>query len=154
VVLANLKSAFSEKNIENYMRCLTDSTQVGKSFQFVPDPTVKLKYPGVFEDWDLARERNYVHHLFSLIPDDSASTLIFMGEGETINYPDSTVIIRDYRLLLGHTLESPQYPRWAEGRMEVHLARIPQGDWAIFYWVDTATQGNPSWSDVKANFGK
>ena len=52
-VLLNLTNAVKERNIENYMRCLIDSSNSNTVFQFDPDPVIAAEYPSVFTDWNV-----------------------------------------------------------------------------------------------------
>ncbi len=154
IVLSNLKSAIAERNLENYMKCLADTVGGGKSFRFIPDPTTQVQNPGLFAHWNLESEKRTMNYLFSQVPKDSTISLVFglLTEQTYVNR-DTTVFIRDYTLEIHHSLNPEQYPREAVGRAEFHLCQV-QGEWVIFSWSDRRSGNQPSWSDVKASFGK
>lgn len=152
VVLSNLKNAIANRNLENYMKCLADSLPGGKKFRFVADPTSQIQNPGLFDRWTLASEKRYANYLFSQIPKDSTAHLDFKVTKEYI-LQDTTFFQGDYTLSVHHKLDKKQYPRQAVGRAEFHLCQV-QGEWFIFYWEDRGNGKEPSWSDVKAAFGK
>ncbi len=152
MVLTNLKNAIAEKNLENYMKCLVDSLPGGKKFHFVADPSSQIQNPGLFENWTIESEKRYANYLFSQIPKDSTAHLDFKVTKEYI-IQDTTFFQGDYTLLLRHKLDEKQYPRKAVGRAEFRLCQV-QGEWFIFYWEDRGDGQEPSWSDVKAAFGK
>lgn len=151
-VLSNLQNAIKDQNLTNYLNSLTNSAINGRKFKFRPDEKAQIRFPGVWENWELDTERIYISNVFQSIPQDSLPSLIFLGEGVETPYPDSTVIIRDYELYIPHTRNSSQYPRSIKGRAELHLAINAEGFWAIFTWIDDSFAESPSWSQLKATF--
>lgn len=153
MVLTNMKNAIAEKNIENYMRCLVDSVHSTKTFVYVPDPVVANTNPTLFRQWDIARERNYINQVFAVLPADSSRRLVFQELPSTVT-PDSAVLKRNYELVLKHILPPKDFPREARGQAEFWLAKNDAGDWAIYRWIDAGIADAPSWSALRASFGK
>lgn len=154
IVLINLRNSIADKNVANYLRCLVDTSQSQRRFQFIPDQSVKNKNPGVFDSWGIQEEKSYINQLFSSLPEDSTRSLLFQNLKESPYYPDSTVFTGEYRLILKHIQDPSSYPREVEGRVEFWLAQEKDGDWSIYHWTDMATGEHPCWSDLKAAFGK
>ena len=151
-VMKNMQKAFQEKNVENYIKCLTDSN---KYFQFFPDQYEASNSAGKFELWDLTQEELYIRNLFNSIPEDSIVSLYFSHDIQRDDYPDSAHIRTDYELKLHH-VKSEIYPRNAKGQVDFYFIR-KFGYWTITRWIDHETQIDttvrvPSWSTVKANF--
>ena len=107
IVLENMKSAFSEKNVENYMACLVDSNAL---FRFIPDDYEASTNTGIFERWNLSFEQNYINKIFTSIPDDSVRKLEFSADMKRSDFPDSVQIRTDYAIDLHHIL-SKSYPQ-------------------------------------------
>ena len=153
VVLENMKSAFREKNVDNYMKCLVDSNAL---FRFIPDAYEASTNSGIFDRWDLSLEQTYINKIFTSIPDDSTRTLIFDNDFSRNDFPDSVQIRIDYTLELRHVL-SESYPRQGKGEADLWFNRR-NGYWVITRWedyetkVDSASTRLPSWSTVKASF--
>ena len=153
VVLENMKSAFREKNVENYMKCLVDSNEL---FKFIPDAYEASTNTGIFERWDLSLEQTYINKIFTSIPDDSTRTLAFAGDFTRNDFPDSVQIRIDYTLDLFHVL-SESYPRQGKGKADFWFNRR-NGYWVITRWedhetkIDSAATRLPSWSTIKASF--
>ncbi len=152
-VLENMKSAFREKNVENYLKCLVDSNQL---FTFFPDAYEASNNPGIFEQWGLGHEQSYINKLFTSLPDDSTRKLTFAPDFERDDKLDSVFISLDYTLEIHHVLQN-SYPTRAQGRADFWFIRR-NGYWVIKRWedhetiVDTTSLRLPSWSTVKSSF--
>lgn len=147
-VLRNLANAILEKNIANYMYCLTPNPT---SFSFIPDQFVKENNPDLFEFWGLDAERNYMNQVSNYVPIDSLSQVAF-EEISTDVFADSALLRRKYDLTLNHTYEG-NVPRNATGQAYFWIFQ-EEGYWYIKKWVDFGTSEQPSWSTIKAGFGK
>ena len=153
IVLDNMVSAFGEKNVENYMKCLADSNSL---FKFLPDENEASNSSGIFDHWDLSREQSYINKIFTSIPDDSIRTLDFSAERQRSDFPDSVLIRTDYSLDLHHILDNT-YPTQGKGKVDFWFISR-NGYWVITRWqdhvtmVDTTSVRFPSWSTIKASF--
>lgn len=153
IVLINMRSAFREKNVENYMKCLVDSNAL---FRFVPDEYEASNSSGIFEQWSLAFEQNYINKLFTSIPYDSTRNLSFSLNSQRVDYADSVLIRTDYDLQLHHVYPR-RFPSGAQGKVDFWFFRR-NGYWVIYRWadhktiVDSTLTRLPSWSTIKANF--
>jgi len=152
IVLDNLKSAFREKNVENYLKCLVDSNSL---FKFIPDEFEASNNTGIFEYWDLSLEQTYINKLFTSIPDDSIRTLLFY-ELRISDFPDSVQIRADYTMDIHHVL-SNSFPKQAKGKVDFWFNRR-NGYWVITRWqdhetiIDSSSTRLSSWSTIKASF--
>ncbi len=151
-VLDNLRFAIQDRNLTNYLNCFADSAKNGRHFGYQPDHTARIRYPGVWDRWNLAQEEAAITNVFHAVPNDSIITLFYLGDGIENPLADSTIIIQEYEFVLSHNRNPLQYPRLAKGRAEFHLGLNPEGYWAIFFWIDDSFENTPSWSDVKATF--
>ena len=149
IVFENLIAAFRERNVENYIRCFGLAEAVRQGFTFVPEISVANNYRGVFANWNIDEERNYINQLFNLLPADSSSSLLLTDVTE-IPYGDSLRTTKEYDLLLGH--KNPSVPNRLIGRMEISLRKGADALWFISYWADFKTGDFPVWSLLKAQF--
>ena len=120
-VLSNLKNAIQDKNLTNYMNSFTNQPQNSRHFGYRPDNSALIRYPGVWAQWALEQEQTYITNVFHAIPKDSLISLIYFEIKEN-PLPDSTVIIFDYELAVGHTRNTDQFPRKVRGNAEFRLS--------------------------------
>lgn len=143
-VLRNLRSAISENNPDNYLRCFADTA--GHPYAFVPSTDIGPFFPG----WTLAEENRYFRSMGSRVD----GTPVLSDTLQTLNfYSDSTFTLR-YSLYFPH--QDPQAPRFVQGSMQLHLTVDPQGRWAIDRWVDIRLPALPdsTWSYLKFWFNR
>ena len=153
-VMSNLKKAVEEKNSTNYLRCLVDSSREGIAFRFIPDPTVAMANPGVFNRWNREREKNYFEQLLRYLPSDSSSQLLLTDYWENPLGQDSIRVRQNYRLVLHHKYDPEACPRISAGQANFTMVRSSEDLWYIYRWTDTATGEISPWSAVKASFGR
>ena len=152
-VMTNLRNAIAEKNITNYMRCLADTSLSSKQFRFVAEATGANANPGLFLRWGIEEERNYLNQLILFLPKDSTSQVSLSSLKED-TFPDSAILIQDYRLITKYKCEAGECPKVMSGQAEFRLIRNTEDFWYIHRWSDYATGDEPSWSALKAKFGK
>ena len=156
IVLENLKNAFLERNEENYLRSLTDSTSSNRVFVYIPDQGSAAKFPGIFNGWGLNEERVYINLLFSesSLPVGVLSSLEFTRFEEPSIPSDSALFEEIYELDLEHTLKN--VPTKMMGIAKFRMARSSDGSWSIYRWEDITfssesdTLNLPTWSELKA----
>lgn len=152
-VLINLRNAIAEKNIQNYLRCLADTSKVKQRFLYIPEPTVQAANPGLFRSWGYEEERNYLNQLFLVLPKDSTSQLTLTPLRENASQ-DSVIFLHEYQLVLHHQRQAQYGLAVSRGQVEMRLLRSSENSWYIHRWTDYALSGSPSWSGVRAAFGK
>ncbi len=153
IVLFNLTNAIAEKNIINYSRCLADTGNSPKSFQFVAEPSVARANPGLFDHWSNAEETNYLNQMQSFLPKDSTGQLVLTTSREN-TYQDSVILLQDYSLKMQLKCENNDCPRNMEGQAEFRLIKSAEDLWYIYILSDRATGEKKTWSDLRAYFGK
>ncbi len=156
IVLTNLKNAFLERNEENYLRSLVDSTSSERVFVYIPSQEASVSNPGAFEGWGLNEERVYINLLFSetSLPVGALSSLEFTRFEEPSIPSDSALFEEIYELDLEHSLEN--VPTKFTGIAKFRMARSSDGSWSIYRWEDITfssesdTLNLPTWSELKA----
>ncbi len=154
IVLTNLINAIKEKNSENYLACLSDSTSGTLSFSFIPSTEALAKFPGKFTDWNKISEQRSYNSILASIKEDQQSELSFKTSVEDFEIltGDSAVFFSDYYLLIPHNKEA--VPTEFEGTVQFTLNLVNQR-WSISKWVDISSMEDSakfSWSILKANF--
>ncbi len=152
LVFINLRVALQQRNVENYIESLVDTTRSQRRFEFVPDQGVAASQPGTFLDWNLEDERRYVQQMLQAIPADSAIVVDFVTENRSETAVTAT-ITQDYAIFLPRSPQLPTLPRLARGQATFFLERDDTGDWAIYRWEDFKIDTDDfSWSELKALF--
>lgn len=152
LVMINLRTAVAERNIQNYLRCLADTSLVRASFIYQPEPAVGAANPGLFARWGKESERNYLNQLLAYLPADSVSSLSLNLIREN-TYQDSVVLVEEYILTVGHRHQG-EAPKRMQGQAEFRLVRSSEELWYIRRWADYATASYPTWSALRAWYGK
>ncbi len=153
IVLENLRNAILEQNVENYLRCLSDTSRQPKRFQFIADPLVASENPGIFENWTRDNERAYFSQIRALVPQDSLHFLTLVPV-QTTQFADSALFVQNYTLTLRHTQQAQGVPGVVSGQARFWMGVDEFGDWAIYRWEDRALGNQSTWSVLKAIFGK
>ena len=152
VVLINLRNAILEQNLENYLRCLGDSTRLPQGFRFIADAGVASENPGLFERWTKDNEKSYFSQLRALIPPDSLHILNLQVVQST-QFADSALFVENYTLTVKHTQQDKGVPAVVAGQARFNMGVDSFGDWAIYRWEDVAVGDEPTWSTLKAVYG-
>jgi hypothetical protein len=152
VVLINLTNAILEQNLENYLRCLGDSTKLPQGFNYVADAGVASENSGVFERWNKENEKRYFSQLRAFLPADSLHILSLQPVQTTI-FADSALYVENYTLTVRHTQQDKDIPAVVNGRARYFMGVDAFGDWAIYRWEDQALGDSPTWSLLKAVYG-
>ena len=154
ILLQNLSSAFRERNVENYMRTLTDSSTSGRTFVFLPDQESEISNPGVFDTWGLDEERRYITLIFSGDISEASASLMFEHFTEPAIPADTAEFEEIYDLDINLNLEN--VPQKMAGIAQFRMARDQGGNWSIYFWKDLTyvvgdnTTPLPTWSELKA----
>ncbi|MGB3619395.1 MAG: hypothetical protein WBA12_14860 [Catalinimonas sp.] len=146
ILLDNFRRATADLNLVNYERCFDAAT-----FRFTPDPDVLGNNLGLFQEWSLIDELEYLKN----IQEASASTEQNRLElrriaPDTYLTPDSLVYVADYTLTVTHQNEE-ELPFTFEGNINLTL-RFRDNEWAISQWQDNQTGTEPCWTELKQYF--
>ncbi len=152
-VIVNLQNAISEKNIANYLRCLADTSVSSKQYRFFPEQAVANANPGLFIAWSKEKESNYLQQLNAFLPKDSTASAKFDRLNET-TFQDSVILLQNYTLNVHYKCQTDECPHSMRGQAEFRLVRSDDDFWYIYRWSDFATGDDPTWSELKAKFGK
>jgi len=149
IVIDNLEQAISEKNTENYMRCLPDTLSSDTRFVFIPTAAAAGRYPTSFLNWSLQSERSYFSALKAFTDPNSSSSLHLEG-GFSVLAADSAIYEADYTVIFRHGVSD--VPESVSGNLQFVLRPDRNFFWSITRWIDNPVSGNPSWSEWKGRF--
>lgn len=153
-VLINIQNAIAERNVEKYIRCLSDSASKGRDFRFDPDLEVATQFPGMFTRWNLEKEEMVFRQVCALVPKDSVFSLSWEEIRQEFTTSDTAVFVRRYQIEAHYTQDHFSIPNVYKGIAEFRLIENRQGEWVIYRWIDNAVSGFKSWSFLKASFGE
>ncbi|MBN2001016.1 hypothetical protein JW935_25955 [candidate division KSB1 bacterium] len=152
-LMANLRNAIKEKNAINYLRCLADTSESQLTFRYDADPAVANAHPGLFDRWGIEQEQTYFNQLLFFLPADSTSSLSLELLRENV-FQDSVILLQRYQLTIRHKCRALDCPRMMEGQAEIKLLKNTSEFWYIYKWSDFSIGELPTWSELRAYFGK
>ena len=149
IVISNLVSAISERNITNYLQCFVDSNFSEKRFSYVADANSASQYP-ILRFWTLTNERYYFTNVISSTPNSGTSAL-FLSDMVINNTSDTAIVDSDYLLRFDHTKQNVS--KTLKGQFRLIMAADSRNLWSIYKWIDfRKTPSDTTWSTLKANF--
>ncbi|MBC7448223.1 MAG: hypothetical protein H7330_09215 [Hymenobacteraceae bacterium] len=150
ILLENFQRAIQQVNAATYERCF-----VGPSFQFLPDPMVAARTPGIFDQWRLDQERAYFQRLASRTSAAAGNSLTLTYPPQNVSFitTDSQLIQATYRLRLFQQDTAFKQSSFTGTARLTLVRRAGQNEWKIAAWQDTRLDpADHVWSEVKAYF--
>ena len=145
VVVENLKAAIMELNAANYRRSL-DANLV-----FKPSAVAEARDPSLWASWGSAQENSYFTTMVEAARDQMGHGLRL--EDVATELGDTRYVMdAQYMLVVLHGREN--IPDTLQGRLIWEITQSTTGLWALSGWTDQSISSAPSWSDLKAGFGK
>lgn len=149
LVLSNLEFAVSEKNTENYVRCLVDTLNSGQRFAFIPTASAAGRYASTFSSWSIQSERSYFSALATFTGASGSSRLTLTGAFSILS-ADSAVYDGSYDLLFRHGVSTVS--ETVKGTVQFVLHADRSSIWSITRWTDIPLPEQTSWSEWKGRF--
>ncbi|MBE0644958.1 MAG: hypothetical protein IH600_12820 [Bacteroidetes bacterium] len=149
IVLSNLENAVSEKNTENYVRCLVDTLNSERRILFIPTSSAAGRYASTFSDWSLQSERAWFAALKAFAPKDAPSYLNLNGSFAVIA-ADSAIYEAGYEMVFRHGVANVSETVRGTLQFVMHIDR--NSVWSITRWTDISLPDETSWSDWKGRF--
>jgi len=156
VVISNLLFAYSERNINNFRRCLSDSF-----FFSAYEDSIEAEQNGqgwIYQNWDVDVEAAVTRRMFQNYPSgsDSASMnlVIDLSYNPIDQENDSTaVLVRAYSLMIVHYGALATDTVMAVGEATFAMSRSSLEGWSIDIWSDRADLDfDFDWAKFKALF--
>lgn len=145
LVIENLEFAISQKNSENYNKCIS-----ALNFQYIPDSRSLQNYELIFSTWNQQSEKRYLDNLIQATNISSSSVLFLDNERLTQITSDSAFYQANYIVVFQHN--HANIPKSARGNINLSIAA--END--LFYikkWEDFRQNDTDfTWSELKANF--
>jgi hypothetical protein len=145
-LINNLMNSFKDKDVVNYRNSFITSNSI-KEFVFLPSSSSSIRFPGIWDDWDIDSEVAYFNSMKSSVSPDLPVTLVLSTSLESFIFTgDSLRYFSDYSISIpqadGNILHFA-------GNLEFRMLNI--NSWMIYYWKDNAIEDKQSWSDLKGS---
>ncbi len=147
-LLSNLLNSLKDKDVQNYINCLVDSSFSDKKFYFSPSSAAQAQYPFLMTDWSIKDEDQYFKNLITKVSDQSPITLSLTNE-QYSPQGDSLIYTATYSI---NVPNNESDPKDYQGDLRFNMVRDSRSVWVIYYWQDTKSTSLPSWSELKGKF--
>ena len=145
LVVDNLRAAIAEMNTANYRRSLATD------LAFEPTAVAQARDPSLWASWGATEENSY----FTTLAEAARQS-----EGHFLRLEDTATELGDTRFTLDAAYvlitlhRRPDVPDTVQGRLIWEIEQGDDGLWALRRWTDQEVGNSPSWSDLKAAFGR
>jgi hypothetical protein len=144
-VLFNFQLAIRNHDVDNYIRCFSDTVASGRPFVFTPSAG---NFQDIFRSWSLEDERRYFQNLGT---PTGGTPLISFTDSLWINSSSAaTEFTTQYVFFYPHI--RTDLPKSVTGFMHLYLALDGQRRWSVYRWDDVRTVSDSTWSFMKAHF--
>lgn len=149
ILIQNFINSFSDKNTQNYLSCLSDSSFSGKQFTFIPAAGSGLTFPFLIDGWNKKSEEQYFNNLKYKIDANLPITLVISNQqlnplGDSLFFSGKYFI----NVPLAESSSSNNF----QGEVKFKMIRDSRLLWTIYFWQDIKSSGlpsMPSWSELK-----
>ncbi len=149
ILISNLINSLKDKDVENYLACLSDPSFTSKVFTFLPSSEALSQFPALGDNWGRSNESQYLRNLRVKVPDALPITLIITNSSSS-SHGDSLTFTASYSLNVPHNDLS--IPSNYQGELIFELVRDSRSVWSIYFWRDIKRADSPSWSELKGRF--
>jgi hypothetical protein len=154
-VMQNLYNAYTEKIIDNYIMCFSDSF-VFSAPEDSTDAAISQNLPERFWNWNLTVERNVTFGLFNFYSSSSKRYVLILDkdpERPDVKGDTSAVLYRDYLLYLYDYDQAEPLVGTARGSSTFYLRQSSYDFWNIYFWEDRPlVTGDYDWAQFKSQF--
>ena len=145
LVVDNLQAAIAEMNTANYRRSLSED------LTYEPTAVAQARDPSLWASWSRTEEVSYFTTLAEAAR-QSTGHLLRLEDTATELSDTRFTLDAAYVLIVQH--RRPDVPDTVQGRLIWEIEQGPDGLWSLRRWTDQELGSSPSWSDLKAEFGK
>jgi hypothetical protein len=150
IVIENLKSSLSDKNVQNYIACFVDTLFAEKSFSFSASSEAISLYQIFLQGWGLNEEKRYFSSVINKVSADFPISLGLSDENLSNFSGDSSIYSATYIINVPVPFGDP-FPQTYEGSLQFNMLRDSRGEYVIYFWKDIKNGISPSWSELKGS---
>ncbi len=144
LLIENLVNSLGDKNVQDYLSCLTDSSFSNKKFIFIPSSSSATQFP---TGWGIRSEELYFNSFIGKVSSNNAVALTFTDDNYSTQ-GDSVVYTASYSLSVPN--QDPTLPKLYAGNVRFYMSTDSRSLWTIDYWQDYSQNNNiPTWSELK-----
>jgi hypothetical protein len=145
-VLSNLTYSISQKNSNNYDKCISDL-----NFIYTPDSKSALTYGSIFQYWNKNSEMLYYQNLIAQTNTTASSNLFISNKEINLIASDSAIVTADYIVVYQHN--KANLPKSSTGNVKLTITADESNNFYIKKWEDYRKNDTDfTWSELKANF--
>lgn len=148
ILISNLINSFKDKDVQNYISCLVDTSFSTARFNFSPSSGAVAQYPFLSSGWSIRDEEQYFNNVITKVTEGSQITLSLTNE-QYSPQGDSLIYSATYSLNIPNDQAEPKD---YQGDLRFTMIRDNRSVWVIYYWQDTKSTSLPSWSELKGKF--
>jgi hypothetical protein len=149
ILISNFINSLKDKDIENYLSCLSDPAFTDKIYLFLPSSEALSQFPALGDNWNKSNESQFMNNLKVKIPDELPITLTLSNESSSL-HGDSITFVASYSLNV--PLNDATVASNYQGELIFELVRDSRLVWSIYLWRDVKGTLSPSWSELKGRF--
>ncbi len=149
ILITNFINSIKNKDLENYLACLSDPSFTSKIFSFLPSSEALSQFPALGDNWTKINESQYFNNLKVRVPDELPITLSLSNSTSSV-HGDSITYVASYSLNV--PLNDVTIPSNYQGELIFELIRDSRSVWTIYFWRDIKRNDSPSWSELKGRF--
>ncbi|MCB9232220.1 MAG: hypothetical protein H6581_11180 [Bacteroidia bacterium] len=148
ILLDNFERAVSQKNSQNYLRCLP-----AQGFKFKPSTSVLAQdNQSIFVNWSVIDEQTWLENVVADLGVVTGNSL----EVKEVNLlevtPDSVKFVGTYNLFMQHS-DTSMTTRFL-GQVEFVFKINGFNEWEIHRWTDYESHPDSSWSLLKLHYAQ
>lgn len=145
ILLQNLRTAISQTNVQNYLRCFNRD-----SFVYQPVAALYNNNESIWANWALQDEQTYLENAFADLSVNSGQSLLLEEQDLQDVTPDSLRYVGGYTLRINHTDTS--LTTLFKGQIQLTIKRNSFNEWEIHRWTDIQLAEDSSWSNLKLRY--
>lgn len=145
ILLANLRTAISQRNTQNYIRCFNQD-----SLQFIPAASLLNDNESVWLGWSIQDEQTYFDNFVADLASPSGNSLSLTEKDLQDVTSDSLKYVGDYTLHVNHS--DTALSRLFKGQIQLLIKINAFNEWEIHRWQDIELFQDSSWSQLKLSY--
>jgi len=145
ILLDNLKTAITQKNVQNYLRCFIQDELV-----YIPSTPIYTGNEILWDNWGWQDENNWFSNVIQDLGIPTGNQLV-LNEVDIQSFSgDSLRYIGNYDLVMNHR-DTALTVRF-RGQLEFLMKVNEFNEWEIGKWADYETSSDSSLSRLKLNY--
>ena len=129
ILLTNLRTAISQTNVQNYLRCFNRDSLV-----FNPVSSLYNTNESIWVNWSFQDEQTYLENALADLSVNSGQSLLLEEQGLQDVTADSLRYVGRYTLRVNH--QDTSLTTLFKGQLQLSIKRNAFNEWEIHRWTD------------------